>query len=373
MNKKFILVLTGMISLIILGMVCSSDSPNESPMDDADGSVETEAVSNVLISDVGENGNGLDLSVSFDKATDESKVSEYRIIVIKSTSAPTFDLVTANSVTAENYTIVPKTGADISKILSVSAKDSDGDLVQNDVEYRVLVVTIADGTNSTVNALSTASNSLTLQFFVASTVTNIVAADISNNGNGTDMQISFDPPADESSVKEYKVIVVTATGASSFNLDAANALDIARVTTVAKTGSNINIVLGENAVDADGNSIVNNKSYKVFVLTVADGIIALLNALSSPSAEIFMGGVTITYLQNEGVLISDGENQILIDAVFNFGANSGWVVLESMERSIMHLQSFSRHYRIRNKFNCKCIIDRFQFSNSSIFCSVHCH
>ena len=147
------------------------------------------------------------------------------------------------------------------------------------------------------------------------------------------MQISFDPPADESSVKEYKVIVVTATGASSFNLDAANALDIARVTTVAKTGSNINIVLGENAVDADGNSIVNNKSYKVFVLTVADGIIALLNALSSPSAEIFMGGVTITYLQNEGVLISDGENQILIDAVFNFGANSGWVVLESMERS----------------------------------------
>ena len=110
-------------------MVCSSDSPNESRMEDAEETVETDAVSNVVIADIGENNNGLDLSVSFDKAADESKVSEYRIFVIKSTTASTFDLATANSVTSENYTRVPKTGENINTVLTSDTKDIDGDLL----------------------------------------------------------------------------------------------------------------------------------------------------------------------------------------------------------------------------------------------------
>ena len=98
MNRKFILLLIGLFSFIILGMVCSSDSP----MEDTEVKVETDAVSKVIISDIGENGNGSDLSVSFDKAADESKVSEYRILVIKSASASTFDLETADTVASEN-------------------------------------------------------------------------------------------------------------------------------------------------------------------------------------------------------------------------------------------------------------------------------
>ena len=205
MNRKITLLLLGLFSFIILGMACSSDSPVETPMEDTEVAVETDAVSNVIISDIGENGNGLDLSVSFDKVAAESKVSEYRIFVIKSASASTFDLAAANSVTSENYTRVPKTGENISIILTSGTKDIDGDLLQNDVGYIVHILTIADGTNSNINALSNASNALTLRF----------------------------------------------TGASL--------------------------------------------------------------------------GISITYLQNEGVLISNGEIQILIDAVMNPGSLSGWV------------------------------------------------
>ncbi len=39
--------------------------------------------------------------------------------------------------------------------------------------------------------------------------------------------------------------------------------------------------------------------------------------------------VTITYLQNDGVLISDGTKKVLIDAVFN--PLSGWINLDPAE------------------------------------------
>ncbi len=41
------------------------------------------------------------------------------------------------------------------------------------------------------------------------------------------------------------------------------------------------------------------------------------------------GDVTITYLQNDGVFISDGTDKILIDAIFNFA--SGWINLNATE------------------------------------------
>ena len=41
----------------------------------------------------------------------------------------------------------------------------------------------------------------------------------------------------------------------------------------------------------------------------------------------------VTYLQNDGVLISNGENQILIDAVVNVGSLGGWVQLGATEQA----------------------------------------
>jgi len=329
MNKKFRLLLIVISSIALINIYCSDDAP----LRPTDTNIETDAVSNVVITDIGENGNGSDLSVSFDEATDESKVSEYRIMVLKSSLASTFNLSKADSLSSANYTQVAKTGSSVALSLAATARDSDGDLLQNDVGYIVLVLTVADGTNSNINALSIGSNVLTLQFVSTSPVSNLIIDDISNNGNGSDLRVRFEVPDDESSVKEYKVIMVGVSDESTFNLGAANLLDAAKVTTVAKTGSTIDIILGNSSVDSNGDAIVNGKSYVAFVLTVADGMTTSLNVLSTSSNSILLGIIRVMYLQNDGVLISNGENQILIDAVVNVGSLGGWVSLAGSEQT----------------------------------------
>ncbi len=121
------------------------------------------AVTNLTVDDVDDNGDGRDLEVSFTKADGETQqVGSYRILVVKSSDATGFDLAAAEAVAAANYTEVAKSGSDTVTTLSSSAKDTDGDQIDNDIYYKVFVLTVADGTNATVNALSAASTSIRL-------------------------------------------------------------------------------------------------------------------------------------------------------------------------------------------------------------------
>ncbi len=51
---------------------------------------------------------------------------------------------------------------EIRKALSSNAQDSDGDLITNDVEYAIFILSIADGSNANVNAMSKSSTTITL-------------------------------------------------------------------------------------------------------------------------------------------------------------------------------------------------------------------
>jgi len=121
-----------------------------------------DVANSVQASDVADNKNGLDLQVTFDKATDETTISEYRIMVLKSANAAAFDLSSAEAVIADNYTTVAPTGNNISTVLTDASKDVDGDAIVNDIAYKVFVLSIADGTNANLNNLSTESNEVTL-------------------------------------------------------------------------------------------------------------------------------------------------------------------------------------------------------------------
>ncbi|MHB1042486.1 MAG: S-layer homology domain-containing protein [Eubacteriales bacterium] len=117
------------------------------------------------VSDIGSNGNGSDLEVSFNKAADESQVSEYRIMVVPVNNANNFNLIKANTVPAGNYTTVNKTGSNQTVVLLAAACDTDGSLLENDSTYKVFILSVADGTNTTVNALSGASSGITLRMW----------------------------------------------------------------------------------------------------------------------------------------------------------------------------------------------------------------
>lgn len=240
---------------------------------------------NVVATDVGDNLDGSDLEVSFDKAPNESSVSEYRIMVVKNANAAAFDTIAANAVPMANYTTAATTGLNQTVLLPATANDVNGDPIQNLEPYRVFVLSVANGTTSTVNALSSASNLIELST-VTPAVNAPMVADVGDNANGSDLEVSFNAASTENVLQEYRIFVVKSSAASGFTLPVANAVPAANYTVVSLTGSNQTVVLNPTTTDTDGALLVNNEPYQVFVMSVADGVNATTNALSVTSAAI---------------------------------------------------------------------------------------
>lgn len=123
--------------------------------------ISAETASNLVAVDAGNDHNGLDFGYTFDAASDEGTVGEYRLMVVKEANAGSFDLAAANALT-ENFTAITPAGGPYTGALAADATDVDGDAIAEDVAYQFFVLSVADGTNATANALSAASNAVTL-------------------------------------------------------------------------------------------------------------------------------------------------------------------------------------------------------------------
>ncbi|NMM61464.1 DUF5050 domain-containing protein [Clostridium sp. P21] len=117
----------------------------------------------IVVKDVGNNGNGGDLQVTFDPSSEEgTKVSGYRIFVVKhGTTGTTFTLADANKVSTGNYTDVSKTGLPITRVLDTSANDTSGAKIVNGTAYDIYVMAIASGA-ANINSLSDPVENFTL-------------------------------------------------------------------------------------------------------------------------------------------------------------------------------------------------------------------
>ncbi|MCH8331642.1 MAG: hypothetical protein IH946_09760, partial [Bacteroidetes bacterium] len=175
-----------------------------------------EAVTMVAGEDVNDLGNGSDLQVSFTKATDETSISAYRIFVVNQSFAPFFTLVDARN--NPNYTEVLPTGSNIVTTLSDTAKDHDGDLIANSNTYNIFVMSIADDSIATADILSDSSAGVYLET-IASSASNVVVSDINDNGDGSDLNISFNRGLNEATIKKYRIIAVKSQFANNFTVD----------------------------------------------------------------------------------------------------------------------------------------------------------
>ncbi|OKP85142.1 hypothetical protein A3844_18000 [Paenibacillus helianthi] len=247
-----------------------------------------ELLSNIKVNDISDYGDGRDLFVSFNKLSDETKVSSYRIFVIKAANYSTFNLAKANAVASSDSTQVSKTGSNISQILSSGAKDVDGALVKTGVSYRVFVMAI-DSSNAANNVLSSASSAITLSNVG---ITGLSVSDVSDYNDGRDLRVSFTHATDETYISQYRILVVPASYSSSFSLPDANNTSSAYYTTVSTTGSTTNQVLNSSARDVRGNLIKNGTSYKVYVLSIGSGSYLGANVLSSASSDIMLLNVS---------------------------------------------------------------------------------
>ncbi|KAA1187819.1 copper amine oxidase N-terminal domain-containing protein [Paenibacillus sp. B2(2019)] len=239
-------------------------------------------INNVQVNDISDFGDGRDLSVSFNKLSDESKISSYRIFVVKATNYSNFNLAAANNVSSANYTLVSKTGNNITQILSSGARDVDGALVKTGVSYRVFVVAI-DSSNAANNVLSSVSSAITLSNIG---VSNLSVSDVNNYNDGRDLRVSFTHATDETYISQYRIMVVPTSYYSSFSVAEANNVSSSYYTAVSTTGTTTNQVLSSSTKDVRGALIKNGVNYKVYILSIGSGSNTGGNVLSSPSSVI---------------------------------------------------------------------------------------
>lgn len=236
------------------------------------------------VKDNSDYGDGRDIQVSFNRSSDESKVANYRVFVVRNSVASSFNLTTASNLSSSLYYTVNKTGNNITTTLPSSMKDTSGYNVTNLQDYRIFVMAVGNQQNGYTNALSASSTALRLTTTGnAGVISNLAVADIGDNGDGRDLRVSFNKAADESRISAYRVYVVRSANVGSFTLSAANASN--NYTQVNKTGGNLSVTL-PNAYDTSGSLISNNVSYRVFVMSVSNSGNSSQNALSSYSSQI---------------------------------------------------------------------------------------
>lgn len=238
----------------------------------------------VGVSDIQDYGDGRDLQVTFNKSSEESRVDHYRVFVVKSGNAGSFDLSRANGMSSDRYTRVNKTGGNLKVTLASGAKDTDGSAIRSGVSYRVFVLAVSNRGDSKLNALSSASSAIQLSSSSVRPASNVSANIKGNNGDGRDVTIAFQKASDETGISRYLIMLVRADEASRFDLSAANRVSSNNYTAVNKNGSNISKLLGEGTKDINGNKLAAGISYKAFVLSLADGSTRSDNALSDGSS-----------------------------------------------------------------------------------------
>lgn len=116
---------------------------------------------NVMGADTADNLDGSDVYVSFDMADDETNIDEYRVFIVKSSAAASFNMMSVDG--NMNYTAVSPDGMNKAMMLDASATDADGDAFMVDGEYVAFVYSANVNDTASVGALSAGSAPFILQ------------------------------------------------------------------------------------------------------------------------------------------------------------------------------------------------------------------
>lgn len=148
----------------------------------------------------------------------------------------------------------------------------------------------------------------------APTPSNVVASDAGNAGSGADLQVTFEIPSSEIGIAEYRVYAVKSASAGSFDMAAAQAVAIGNYTAATPNGSSQTVTMN-GANDTDGNAIVNNQEYTVFVMSIADCANSQMDAMSASSDTVILTPpVGIGEVNKLGYSMIVSGNQLKINA-----------------------------------------------------------
>ncbi|MBI5538833.1 MAG: T9SS type A sorting domain-containing protein [Bacteroidia bacterium] len=244
------------------------------------------AVKNISVADIGNEMTGDDLSITLEKAIDESFVSSYRIIVVPSIFANTFNLDSAIIVQPSSYKSIIPGGTDTTFIFGTITRDTKGDFISDLKPYKVFVLSVPDGIFTTSYALSSPSSAIELRS-VTQTATNIVVEDIGNNNNSNDINICFSRVSCETCIKNYRLFIVNDSLVDSFSIENAMMVSTTSYYDFNYTQLNPCLNLPSLLYDVQGAPVQNNELYRFFIMTVPDSINTDYPSISLPS-NLFM-------------------------------------------------------------------------------------
>lgn len=173
-------------------------------------------------------------------------------------------------------------------------------------------------------------------------VSNISGMDVGNALDGTDLEISFDAAADETTVDTYRVLAVKSTNAAGFDLATAQAVPSSNYLTISPNGSaTYTQSFAATGTDVDGDAITNNQPYKIFVLSIADGTNATADSLSGPSAEIsLINDMSLNESGNLDVQLYGYEKTIVAD-LNNLASPQAELTILNLDGKIIYSETLS--------------------------------
>jgi hypothetical protein len=286
------------------------------------------------VTDIGDNISGEDLSFSFQKSIDDALLLEYRVIAVKESAADDFDLNDAVNVLTGNYLSVIPDGSEIYSGDFSGIYDADGDIISNNIPYRLFIYLVGDIAAGEADALSPASESITIQT-ITEAATDISITDIADNGNTSDIKLYFNQVASEQVIESYRAYIldiITAFG----GFTVADALSVSpdHYLEFVPTGAPIDLTLPSGLTDINGNTITWGVPYFIYVMSIDNGF-GTGNIMSAPSNELILNfpNAISNPIQNSfqlfasnGIIYIHSINNISNQTVFNLTDVTGKII-----------------------------------------------
>lgn len=289
-----------------------------------------DSASTLMLTDTGNNANSSDFSITFDAAANEAKVSEYRVSIVKTVNAGSFDLASAEALANTSYeAVVPTGAANYNPPISSGLLDSDGDAIVLGIPYSFFVLSIQDSVIANLNNLSASSNSETLNTTTLA-ASAIIGADVSDNANGEDLQVTFNAASSESNIAAYRIIAVTDASSAAFTLADALALAPTAFKEIVPTGGPYSELLNASQTDSDGAAIVLGQDYNIFLVSIADGTLANVSAMASTAATTVLNTTTDSSMNVVATDVADATDASDLEVSFDAASSESGIAVYRM-------------------------------------------
>lgn len=264
---------------ILIGLSCSEEEEAiQRPVN---------AATNIQVLDIANAGNASDIELSFQKATKEADLLEYRAIVVSTNDNSILDVEIASKLSSDSYQAISITNNNISLRLNENLNSLSGEPIQKEEFYIVYILSISNGLETNFNQLSVPSISFKISD-KSDPARNVNLIDVGNNKNAKDFRVSFVRARIEERVSKYRIFLVPSAKALDFNVQQAELLNANQYEEVLANDSDHVVDFKFNFLDVDKNRIAEGKAYRALILSIEDGVNALNKELSQPSNELFL-------------------------------------------------------------------------------------